>query len=100
MKRKFDRSTFVPALMMSGATAMVATSTLPQKDWKVHSGKAPVSKEEVHSLKSQMIAGTKTLVIQADSGKQLSVTAGEAEIFAVDYLADLGYTVKAPAAAA
>lgn len=97
MKKRF-LSTLVPMILASGATGKIDTSTLPKKDWTVHSGHAPVAKEDVHSLMSQKIAGTKNLLIQADSGAKLSVTQGEAEVFSVDYLTSIGYTVKAPQA--
>ena len=50
----------------------------------------------MHSLQSQKIAGTKSMVIKTESGAKLSVTQGEAEVFSADYLIGLGYTVKAP----
>lgn len=99
MKTRFFRtSAFIPAILANGAAISVNTSTLPKKDWKTHSGLAPVAKENVHTMRSQKIAGTKSVVLEADSGKQLSVTQGEAEVFAVDYLTDLGYTVTPPRA--
>jgi hypothetical protein len=83
-------------MLATGASALIKTSTLPAKDWKVHSGFAPATGENVHSLKSQKIEGTGTVVIQAETGAQLSVTQGEAEVFAVDYLKDLGYKIQVP----
>ena len=95
MKRRFSGS-LVPMILASGAIGKIDTSTLPAKDWNVHSGRVPVSKEDVHSLQSQKIAGTKSMVIKTESGAKLSVTQGEAEVFSADYLIGLGYTVKAP----
>lgn len=90
-------STLVPAtLAATGASINVDTKTLPKADWKTHSGFAPIANEQVHSLQSQKIDGTKNLVIRAESGKQLCVTDGEAEMFSYDHLIGLGYTVKAP----
>ena len=95
-KRNFS---LVPAILLNGAAARIDISTLPQKDWEVHSGHAPVANEEVHSLQSQMITGTKNVVLKAESGAKLCVTQGEAEIFALDYLTGRGYEVTAPKAA-
>ena len=92
-----DKNTkMVPVIMTNGALARVKISTLPKKDWNVHSGYAKIAGEEVHSLTSQVIKGTKTRIIQADTGTTLSVTNAEAEVFAVDVLTELGYEVIAP----
>ena len=96
-ENRFSRRTFVPAILLANsARTLVDTSTLPAKDWKVHSGVAPVANEEVHSIKSQEIAGTRNMVIDV-GGKQLSATKAEVEVFATDYLKSLGYTIKSPA---
>lgn len=95
MKKRFQ-GTFIPMILASGATGSINTQTLPKKDWRVHSGFAPVAKENVHSLMSHEIAGTKSIVLQADSGAKLSVTQGEAEVFAADYLTSKGYKIQAP----
>lgn len=96
MKTQQRKGNFVPAIMQSGAAALISVDGLPLKDWKVHSGRAAVAGEDVHSLTSQKIAGTKSMVIKTETGAKLSVTQGEAEVFALDYLTDLGYEVKAP----
>ncbi|MEK7086210.1 MAG: hypothetical protein AAB709_00025 [Patescibacteria group bacterium] len=96
MQKNQRKGTFVPATLLSGATALINTSMLPKKDWKTHSGFAPVAKEDVHSLQSQDIAGTKDVVIKTDTGAKLCVTQGEAEVFAADYLTDRGYKIQAP----
>src|SRR5258708_1395686 len=69
-----NRSSIAVILASSGALASVNMNTLPAKDWKVHSGRAPVAGEDVHSLSSQKIAGTKNTVIKAESGAKLCVT--------------------------
>lgn len=98
---KTKRSSLVPAILAATAAAIkVDTETLPKGSWRTHSGKAPVAGEEVHSLQSQKIAGTKNIVLKAESGRQLSVTMGEAEVFSADFLKGLGYSVTAPTAAA
>lgn len=94
--RNRNKGSMVQVTLLSGATAMINMASLPQKDWKTHSGHAPVTKEEVHSLQSQKVEGTKNLLIKKPSGAKLCVTQGEAEIFAFDYLTSLGYTIQTP----
>lgn len=91
---------FVPMIMNNGARGRIDVDSLPAKDWRVHSGYAKVADEEVHSLQSQAIDGTNSLLIMAGSGATLSVTKGEAEVFSFDYLESLGYTVIPPKASA
>jgi len=97
MKRFSRTGSFVPVILAStGALGSINTDTLPKGAWQTHSGKAPATGEDVHSLQSQKIDGTKNILLRAESGKQLSVTLGEAELFASDLLKDLGYTVTPP----
>lgn len=96
-RRNAFAAILVPVILAeNGAVGNVNTATLPKADWKIHSGFAPVANENVHSLQSQKIAGTKNIVIQAETGRQLCVTDGEAEKFSYDHLIGLGYTVQAP----
>ncbi|MFA6519599.1 MAG: hypothetical protein WCT41_02130 [Candidatus Paceibacterota bacterium] len=95
VKKRFYGN-LIPMILASGVPGNIDASKLPKKDWTVHSGHAPVAKEEVHSLMSQKIAGTKTLLLQAESGAKFSVTQAEAEVFAADYLTSIGYKVQAP----
>ncbi len=66
------------------------------KGWKIYSGYARVANEMVDSLLSHQVDGSSLLTIKTCDGSQLTVTVAEAEVFAAQYLAEIGYKVKPP----
>ena len=81
-------------IFANGKAGFSDRSVLDHKAWVKHSGKAPTSGIDVHTLKSQKIAGTDSFAVCRDgdetNGPIITATPAELEVL----MGGLGYEVK------
>lgn len=84
---------FVPIITTEGIPAKINPDAVPVEKWNYHHGKTAAGLQ-VNSMKTAKIGNS--LLIQGNAGPTLSVTQAEFEVAATQFLAGIGYTMKAP----
>ena len=92
--QRFKASTahFIPFVMPDGTTATTTRDKI--QGWTPHHGKTAAG-QQVKSLQSKVI-GESLFVTKIGGGPVLSAGKDEFEVFAMQYLTGLGFTVTPP----